>query len=66
MGLLVFWGYKFVNVNHKNLEGKTAWDILQAQTQVDNSEIRVMLRRAKAKPASSLSTFNSHQITYGC
>ncbi|KAK7817133.1 ankyrin repeat-containing protein bda1 [Quercus suber] len=57
---LLAWGYKFVYVNQKNLEGKTAWDILQGQTQVDNSEMRVMLRDAKAKPASSLSTFNSH------
>ncbi|KAL4601347.1 hypothetical protein ACB092_11G266400 [Castanea dentata] len=39
-------GDEFVDVNHKNLE--------------DNSEIRVMLRHDKAKPASSLSTFNSH------
>ena len=57
---LLTWGYGFIHVNHRNSEGKTAWDILQGQTQVDNSEIRVMLRDAKAKPASSLSTFNSH------
>ena len=56
---LLTWGYRFVDVNSTNSEGKTAWDILQGQTQ-DNSEIRVMLRDAKAKPASSLSTFNSH------
>uniref|UniRef100_A0A7N2LBT4 Ankyrin repeat-containing protein n=1 Tax=Quercus lobata TaxID=97700 RepID=A0A7N2LBT4_QUELO len=31
---LLAWGYKFVNVNHKNLEDETTWD---------------MLRRAKAK-----------------
>ena len=57
---LFTWGFGFIPVNHTNSEGKTAWDILQEQTQVDNSEIRVMLRDAKAKPASSLSTFNSH------
>ncbi|KAL4601328.1 hypothetical protein ACB092_11G264800 [Castanea dentata] len=52
---LLFWGYKFVDVNRKNLEGKTAWDILQEQTQeVDNSEIRVMLRDAKSKPKASI------------
>ena len=57
---ILAWDNKFLGVNHKNIEGKTAWDILQGQTQVDNRKIRVMLRRAKAKPASSLSTFNSH------
>ena len=57
---LFTWGFGFIPINHRNSEGKTAWDILQGQTQVDNSEIRVMLRDAKAKPASSLSTFNSH------
>ncbi|KAK7851635.1 ankyrin repeat-containing protein bda1 [Quercus suber] len=59
---LLAWGYKFVDVNHKNLEGETAWDILQqgqtqVQTQVQNKEIRNMLRRVKAKSSSSLSTF---------
>ena len=53
-------GFGFIRVNHRNSEGKTAWDILQGQTEVDNSEIRVMLCDAEAKPASSLSTFNSH------
>ena len=57
---LLTWGFGFIHVNRTNSEGKTAWDILQGQTQVDNSEIRVMLRDAKAKPASSLSTFNNH------
>ncbi len=44
---LLAWGGETVNVNLKNLEGKTAWDILQEQTQVDNSEIKDMLRDAK-------------------
>ncbi|KAL4601341.1 hypothetical protein ACB092_11G265900 [Castanea dentata] len=57
---LLAWDNKFLGVNHKNIEGKTAWDILQDQRQVDNRKIRVMLRRAEAKPASPLSTFNSH------
>ena len=59
---LFTWGFGFIPVNHTNSEGKTAWDILQEQTQVDNSEIRVMLRDAKAKPkpASPPPTFNSH------
>ena len=57
---LLTWDFGFIRINHRNSEGKTAWDILQGQTQVENSEIRVMLRDAKAKPASSLSTFNSH------
>ena len=54
---LFTWGFGFIPINHRNSEGKTAWDILQEQTQVDNSEIRVMLRDAEAIPASSLSTF---------
>ena len=45
---LLTWGFGFICVNHKNSEGKTAWDVLQGQTQVDNSEIRVKLRDAKA------------------
>uniref|UniRef100_A0A2N9FUJ1 Uncharacterized protein n=1 Tax=Fagus sylvatica TaxID=28930 RepID=A0A2N9FUJ1_FAGSY len=40
-------GGENANVHIKNLEGKTAWDILQEQTQVDNSEIKDMLRDAK-------------------
>ena len=44
---------RFLDVNSKNLEDKTAWDMLQE----DNKEIRVMLRRVGAKPCSSLSTF---------
>nr|XP_023883924.1 ankyrin repeat-containing protein BDA1-like [Quercus suber] len=54
--LLLAWGSEFVSINHTNLEGKTAWDILQGQTQVDNRKIKVMLHRAKAKSDSSLST----------
>nr|POF06420.1 ankyrin repeat-containing protein bda1 [Quercus suber] len=57
---LLAWGYKFVNVNHKNLEDETAWDILQGKTKVENGEIRDMLRRAKAKSGSSLSTSNRY------
>uniref|UniRef100_A0A2N9H8M9 PGG domain-containing protein n=1 Tax=Fagus sylvatica TaxID=28930 RepID=A0A2N9H8M9_FAGSY len=43
---LLSWGG--VDINFKNFEGKTAWDILEGQTQVDNTEMRVMLRRAGA------------------
>ncbi|KAK7853914.1 ankyrin repeat-containing protein bda1 [Quercus suber] len=57
---LLAWGYKFVDVNHKNLEDETAWDILQGKTKVENGEIRDMLRRAKAKSGSSLSTSNRY------
>ena len=53
---LLDWSYKIVNLNVKNLEGKTAWDISQGQTHVDNSKIRDMLRRDRAKSGSSLST----------
>ena len=45
-----------MDVNHKNLENKTAWDILRE----DSREIRDMLRRAGAKPGSSLSTSNGY------
>ena len=59
---LLAWGYKFVDVNHKNLEGETAWDILQQmQSQVQNGEIQNMLRRVQAKSGSSLSTFNRYE-----
>ncbi|XP_050284394.1 ankyrin repeat-containing protein BDA1-like [Quercus robur] len=95
---LLAWGYNFVDVNHKNLKGKTAWDIvqpqgengenrdilqgqtqvenrdilqgqtqveirdiLQVQPQVKNGEIRDMLRRARAKSGSSVSTFNRYE-----
>ncbi len=36
---------KDVNMDVKNLEGNTPWDILEEQTQVDNMEIRIMLQR---------------------
>ncbi|XP_075646268.1 uncharacterized protein LOC142617348 isoform X2 [Castanea sativa] len=47
---------RFVDVNRKNLEGKTAWDM----SQEGNREIRVMLRRAGAKPGSTLPTSNGY------
>ncbi|KAM4082619.1 hypothetical protein ACJW30_11G189000 [Castanea mollissima] len=47
---------RFVDVNRKNLEGKTAWD----RSQEGNREIRVMLRRAGAKPGSTLPTSNGY------
>ncbi|XP_059444107.1 ankyrin repeat-containing protein BDA1-like isoform X3 [Corylus avellana] len=43
-----------VLVNLKNLEGFTALDIVEEQTQVDNQEMRKMLCRAGALSASSL------------
>ena len=45
-----------IDINVKNSDGKTAWDILQEQTQVNNEEIRAMLLRGRALPASSLPT----------
>ena len=53
---LLTWGSKFVDVNSTNSEGKTAWDISQGQTQVNNREIKLMLHSAKASSGSSLST----------
>uniref|UniRef100_A0A2N9FFF3 PGG domain-containing protein n=1 Tax=Fagus sylvatica TaxID=28930 RepID=A0A2N9FFF3_FAGSY len=49
-----------IDINVKNSDGKTAWDILQEQTQVNNKEIKVMLRRGRALPASSLPTVTSY------
>ncbi len=49
-----------VDIKAKNLEGNTAWDILQDPRHVDNKEMRVMLHRARAKPGSSLSTVPSY------
>ncbi|XP_075646262.1 uncharacterized protein LOC142617344 [Castanea sativa] len=46
---LLAWGSEFVDVNSTNLEGKTAWDILQEQTQVNSREIGLMLHSAGAK-----------------
>ena len=57
-------GRRFVNINEKNLEGKTALDILEGQRRqgVDNSEMRVILARAGALTASSLPTVTpSHE-----
>ena len=45
-----------MDVKNKNIEDKTAWDI----SREDNREIRDMLRRAGAKPGSSLSTSNRY------
>uniref|UniRef100_A0A2N9HA49 PGG domain-containing protein n=1 Tax=Fagus sylvatica TaxID=28930 RepID=A0A2N9HA49_FAGSY len=56
---LLSWGG--VDINFKNFEGKTAWDILEGQTQVDNTEMRVMLRRAGASTGSSLSTVTTYE-----
>ena len=47
-----------VDVNVKNLEGKTARDIFHEQTQVDK-QIEPLLRRAGAKKASSLKVTRS-------
>uniref|UniRef100_A0A2N9EPP4 Uncharacterized protein n=1 Tax=Fagus sylvatica TaxID=28930 RepID=A0A2N9EPP4_FAGSY len=43
---LLAWSPDIVCVDVKNLEGKTAWDILQGQTKVDNGEIKGILCRA--------------------
>ena len=56
---LLSWGG--VDINSKNFEGKTAWDILEGQTQVDNTEMRVMLRRAGASTGSSFSTVTTYE-----
>ncbi|KAL0000216.1 hypothetical protein SO802_019818 [Lithocarpus litseifolius] len=62
---LLAWSSRFVDVNHKNIEGKTAWDILQGQTQeVDNREIRVMLRRAGADSGVALSRLKRHPMEW--
>ena len=45
---LLAWSPDIVRAHVKNLEGKTAWDILQEQTQIDNNEIKVLLRDAKS------------------
>ncbi|KAK9999777.1 hypothetical protein SO802_019380 [Lithocarpus litseifolius] len=59
---LLAWGRRSVNINEKNLEGKTALDILEGQqTQgVDISKMRVILERAGALIASSLPTVTSY------
>ena len=48
------------STNLKNLEGKTAWDILQEQTQVDNSEIKALLRDARPLTCSCLPILTSY------
>ncbi|XP_075646264.1 uncharacterized protein LOC142617346 isoform X2 [Castanea sativa] len=53
---LLAWGFQFVDVNRTNLEGKTAWDILQGQTQVNSREIGLMLHSAGALSGVSLSS----------
>ena len=53
---LLTWGSRSVDVNSKNSEGKTAWDISQGQTQVNHREIKLMLCSAGASSSSSLST----------
>ena len=57
--LLLAWRYD-IDINVKNSDGKTAWDILQEQRQVNNKEISVMLRRGRALPASSVPTVTSY------
>ena len=63
---LLAWGGTSFNVNEKNLEDKTALDILEGQrTQgVDNSEMRVILDGAGALTASSLLTVTSPHAHY--
>ena len=56
MSHLIAWGVQFVDVNSTNLEGKTTWDISQGQTQVDNTEIRLMPHSAGASSSSSITT----------
>ena len=46
--------YSGVNIFAKNSEGKTAGDILAQQNQIENREIKVMLRRVGAVRAPSL------------
>ena len=53
---LLTWGSRFVDVNNTNSEGKTAWDISQGQTRVNNREIKLMLCSAGASSSSPLST----------
>ena len=63
---LLGWGGIFVNINAKNLEGKTALDILEGQRRqgVDNSEMGVILESAGALTASSLLTVTSPHAHY--
>ena len=62
---LLAFGERFVYINEKNLEGKTALDILQEPPQeVDNSEMRAILDRAGALTASSLPTVTPSYAHY--
>ena len=63
---LLAWSPDIVRAHVKNLEGKTAWDILQGQTKVDNGEIRGILCRARGIIASRLPTvaFCAYNITW--
>ena len=56
---LLAWGSQFVYVNSTNLEGKTAWDILQGQTLVNSREIGLMLHSAGV--SSGVSLFSNTQ-----
>ncbi|KAL4634560.1 hypothetical protein ACB092_04G208900 [Castanea dentata] len=49
-----------VDIKIKNKEGKTAWGILQTQTQVDNSDMRKILIRVGASKDSSITTDSSY------
>lgn len=49
-----------VDIKIKNKEGKTAWAILQTQTQVGNSEMRKILIRVGASKCSSITTDSSY------
>ena len=59
-------GRRFVNINGKNLEGKTALDILEGQRRqgVDNNEMRVILDSAGALTTSSLPIVTSSHEHY--
>ena len=46
--------YSRFDINTKNLKGSTAGAMLGQQNQIENREIKVMLWRAGALPASSL------------
>ena len=61
---LLTWGSRLVDVNSTNSEGKTAWDISQGQTQVNNGEIKLMLCSAGASSSSSLSTVTRSDDNY--
>ena len=66
MSHLLAFDRRLVNINEKNLEGKTALDILEGQRRqgVDNSEMRVILGSDGALTASSLPTVTSSYAHY--